>query len=192
MLALLPQPQAGSVWQGPEQECRDRIPGRDHGLQKDTAKHSRPLAVLSPTSSSPSASKQTVQNCGSRMPQIPPGSPGPGCPARGRSLCWCLHRPLVPDTARGALAHPGDRSGEGPPQSHPGLPQARRASREIQAGIPDGCTPTPAFRVHTKTPQPGRRTDPTPRPHISLPVSLNSVPEKWQDINKEVKSWQQL
>lgn len=100
--------------------------------------------------------------------------------------------PLVPDAARGALAHPGDCSGEGPPQSHPGLPQARRASREIQAGIPDGCTPTLAFRVHTKTP-PAREED---RPHTQAPhlpsLCPLTVPEKWQDINKEVKSLQQL
>lgn len=77
------------------------------------------LASCSPVSyklfSSPSASEQTVQNCGSRMPQIPPGSPCPGCPAQG-SLCSAL----VPGTAWGTLAHPGDSSGEGLPQSHLG------------------------------------------------------------------------
>lgn len=163
MLLCFPSCHSPTLGRSPEQGAQGLNPCHSRERPWTGEGHTKAqVASCSPVSyklfSSPSASEQTVQNCGSRMPQIPPGSPCPGCPAQG-SLCSAL----VPDTAWGTLAHPGDSSGEGLPQSHLGLPQTRRTFWEIQAGIPDGCTPTLAFGHQGP---PARKED---RPHTQAP-----------------------
>lgn len=129
------------------------------------------LASSSPVSyklfSSPSASKQTVPNCGSRMPQ---NHCAQGVWHRGGASAMAL----VPDTVWGLLAHPGDSTSESLPQNHLGLPQARKASWEIQTRILMAAhqhwhlwsTPKPPARKKDRPPHLG--------PTSSLPVSLRS------------------
>lgn len=102
-------------------------------------------------------------------------------------LCpWCQRLPgghwhtLVTAQVRD---HPRATRGCLKPGGHPG-----RSRQEFPMGAHQhwhsGSTPRPPSQGGGQTPHPG--------PTSSLPVSLNSVPEKCQDINKEVKSLQQL
>lgn len=106
-------------------ECRDwipAIPGRDHGLGKGTAKHSWPLAALSPASSSllqvlPSTLPRPVAPGHPKPPRVSeprvPGTGGapavPQCQTLPGGRCHTLHTAQLRDCPK-PLGDPGRNS----------------------------------------------------------------------------------